>query len=274
MNDDYNNFDFFSSRLHLIEVTSDHLLNIELWYFLSVFEGHVYGVFLQYNRIKEDLIAPDPGSLRSIPGPQAGLDIYYYTLTWDKLKKIYEKIKALINRFQQTSSSIPAPFTEGFRLWKSRIDHLFSEFDNEIRNEYEHPSLEPYSFGNFIIRGSIVIDGMGNIKAHVGKDRFAIIKKEHSERIQQLRTDLFDLFIKNFSKKSLTQELIKARKYIEDNIDSLSKELNELKEKKSLEEFNDLFNQLIMCDLYFSKESMPLPEKVKHKIYSVLYASD
>ena len=116
MNDDNINFDFFSSRLHFIEVTSDHILNIELWHYLSVFENHVYGVFLQYNRIREDLIFPDPGSFRSVPGPQAGLDIYYYTLTWDKLKKICDKIKALINRFHQTSSSIPKPFTEGFYL--------------------------------------------------------------------------------------------------------------------------------------------------------------
>ena len=177
MNDDYSNFDFFSSRLHYIEVTSDNLLNIELLYSLSVFENHVYGVFLQYNRIKEDLIVPDQGSFRSAPSPQAGLDIYYYTLTWDKLKKIYVEIKVLINRFQQTPSSIPAPFTKGFRLWKNRIDHLFSEFDNEIRNEYEHPSLEPYSVGNLIIQGSVLIDGMGNIKAHVGKDFFATIKE-------------------------------------------------------------------------------------------------
>lgn len=88
MNNDKNRFDFFSSRLTFIEVASDQLMNIDLWHYLSVFESHVYGVFMQYNRIKEDLEFPDPESFRRVPGPQAGLDIYYYTLTWDKLKKI------------------------------------------------------------------------------------------------------------------------------------------------------------------------------------------
>ena len=270
MNDDISRFDFLSSRLNFIEVSTDQLMNIELWHYLSVFESHAYGVFLQYNRIKEDLKVSDPESFRSVPGPQAGLDIYYYTLTWDKLKKIYEKIKALINRSQQISSSIPEPFTEDFRLWKRRIDHLFSEFDNEIRNEYEHPSLESYSVGNIIMWGNIIIDGKGNIKAHVGKDWFATIKKEHSERIQQLRTDLFDLFIKHFSEKPLTEELVKLKNYIEDNIDSLIKEITNFKEQKKWEEFNNLFYQLIMCDLNLSKEGLQLTQSVKIKISSVL----
>jgi hypothetical protein len=274
MNDDITRFDFLSSRLNFIEVSNDHFMNIELWHHLSAFENHVYGVFLQYNRIKEDLNFSDIESFRSVPIPQAGLDIYFYSLTWDKLKKIYDKIKVLINRFQQTSSSIPEPFTKDFRLWKRRIDHLFSEFDNEIRNEYEHPSLESYSVGNIIMWGNIIIDGTGNIKAHVGRDWFATIKKEHIKRIQKLRTDLFDLFIKHFSDKPLTQELIEARKYIEDNIDSLSKELDELKENKNWKDFNELLHKLTMCDLTFTKENMPLPEEVKRKIYSIIFPRD
>ena len=274
MNADFTKFDFLSSRLNFIEVSTDQLMNIELWHYLSVFESHVYGVFLQYNRIKEDLKFPDPESLRRVPGPQAGLDIYYYTLTWDKLKKIYEKIKILINRFQLTSISIPELFITDFRLWKRRIDHLFSEFNNEIRNEYEHPSLEPYSVRNIIMWGNILIDGAGNIKAHTGKDWFVTIKKEHLEKIQQLRTDLFDIFIKNFSEKPLTQELMKAKKYIEDNIDSLSKELDGLRKNENWDDFNKLLHQLIMNDLFFSKESIPLSDDVKHKIYSAIYPSE
>lgn len=270
MNNNKNRFDFFSSRLNFIEVTTDQFMNIELWHYLSVFESHVYGVFLQYNRIKEDLKLPDPESSRGVPGPQAGLDIYYYTLTWDKLKKISEKIKSLINRLTESPASIPKSFTSEYRIWRRRIEHLFSEFDTEIRNEYEHPSLESYSVGNIKMWGNIIMDNSGNIKAHAGKDWFSIIKKEHCLRIQQLRTDLFDLFIKHFTQKPLTQELTKARRYIEDNIDSLSKELNEFKKNKNWEDFNKLLHQLTMYDIYFSKESMPLPEDVKHKIYSVL----
>ncbi len=265
-----NKFDFISSRLNFIEVTNDQLINIELWHYLSVFESHVYGVFLQYNRIKEDLKFPDTENFQSVPGPQAGLDIYYYTLTWDKLKKICEKIKNLINRLTKPPISVPNSFTSEYRNWRRRIEHLFSEFDKEIRNEYEHPSIESYSVGNIKMWGNILIDRSGNIKAHAGKDWFALIKKEHFLRIQQLRTDLFDLFIKHFSQKPLTQELINARSYIENNIDSLSKELNELKENKNWEGFNELLYRLTMYDIYFSKESMPLTQKVKNKIYSVL----
>lgn len=274
MNDYKKRFDFFSSRLNLIEVTTDQLMNIDLWHYLSVFESHVYGVFLQYNRIKEDLKFPDPENLRRVPSPQVGLDIYYYTLTWDKLKKILRKINKLINRFTKSPASIPKSFSSEYRNWRRRIEHLFSEFDIDIRNEYEHPSLESYSVGNINMWGNILIDNSGNIKAHAGKNWFSIIKKEHCLRVQQLRTDLFDLFIKHFSQKPLTQELIKARKYIEDNIDSLSKELNYLKEKKNWEDFNELLHQLTMYDVYFSKESMPLPDKVKNKIYSVFYPND
>ena len=274
MNDDENRFDFFSSRLTFIEVTTDQLMNIDLWHYLSVFESHVYGVSMQYNRIKEDLKFPDPENLRRVPGPQAGLDIYYYTLTWDKLKKILEKINNLINRLTKSPASIPKSFTSEYRNWRRRIEHLFSEFDAEVRNEYEHPSLESYYVGNIKMWGNILIDNSGNITAHAGKDWFLIIKKEHCLRVQQLRTDLFDLFIKHFSQKPLTQELIKARAYIEDNIESLSKELTDLKEKKNWEDFNELLHQLTMYDIYFSKESMPLPDKVKNKIYSFFYPND
>lgn len=89
MNVDLVKFDFLSSRLNFVEVSTDQLMNIDLWHYLSVFESHVYGVFLQYNRIKKDLKFSEPENLRKVPGPQAGLDIYYYTLTWDKLKKIF-----------------------------------------------------------------------------------------------------------------------------------------------------------------------------------------
>jgi hypothetical protein len=205
-------FDFFSSRLNFIEVSNDHLLNIDLWHYLSVFESHVYGVFLQYNRIVTDLSIPEPTKIREIPGPQAGLDIYYYILTWDKLKKIYKKIEAIMSRLHKAGASMPGVFNSEFRLWKRRIEHLFLDFDTKIRDEYEHPSLESYSVGNIIMWGNILMDGLGNIKAHVGEKWFATIKKEHCIKLQKLRTDLFDVFLKHFSRKPLTQELIKNKR--------------------------------------------------------------
>ena len=184
------------------------------------------------------------------------------------------KINNFINRLTRSSASIPNSFTSEYKNWRRRIEHLFSEFDTNIRNEYKHPSLESYSVGNIKMWGNIQIDNSGNITAHAGKNWFSIIKKEHCLRVQQLRTDLFDLFIKHFSEKPLTQELIKARKYIEANIDSLSKELSTLKEKNNWEDFNELLNQLTMYDVYFSKEYMPLPNNVKNKIYSVFWPND
>lgn len=266
-------FDFFSSRLNFIEVTNDHLLNIELWHYLSVFESHVYGVSLQYNRIIADLSIPDPTKRREIPGPQAGLDIYYYILTWDKLKKIYNKLETIIDRLYKAGASMPKVFNSEFRLWKKRIANLFAEFDTKIRNEYEHPSLESYSVGNLIMWGNIMMDDSGNIKAHAGKKWFSTIKNEHRIKLQKLRTDLFDIFLKHFSKKPLTKELITARDYIEDNIDSILKELKDYKDKGDTEGFNDLFYKVTMHDIYLSKEGVALSRVTKDKIYSVLWGN-
>lgn len=270
MTTELNQFDFFSTRLCFIKATDDQLLNIDLWHYLGVFESHVYGIFLQYNRIKADLKLPRPDEYDRVLGLQAGLDIYYYTLTWDKLKKICDKIKDLVNRLQQVSPALPKPFISDFRHWKRRMHNLFSEFDAGIRNEYEHPSLESYTVGNIQMWGNIIIDGSGNIKAHVGNNWFAIIKKDHIEKIQELRADLFDFFMKHFSKKPLAEELIKAKNYIEDNIDTLIEELAGLKEQKNWEGFNSLFYQLTMYNVYLSKEGINLSQNVQNRISSVL----
>lgn len=270
MTEDINEFDFFSSRLHFIEVTDNQLMNMELWHHLSVFESYIYGIFLQYNRIKTDLKFPKPNDYKRVPGPRAGLDIYYYTLTWDKLKKVYEKLKTFMNHLQKHFSSFPTQFITDFRLWKKRIDHLFLEFDTEIRNEYEHPSLESYSVGNIIMWGNIMIDRSGDIKSHVGKNLFTAIKLEHCKKIQQLRIDLIDLFIKHFTQSPLTQELLKVREYVQDNIDAICTKLNDFKENKNWKEFNDLLYQLTMSQVYLSKEGIQLSNDVINKFHSVL----
>jgi hypothetical protein len=160
-------FDFFSDRLHFIDVRDNVLLNIKLWHCLSTFESHVYGVLLQYSRIKSDLVFDTVPEMPRVPGPQAG---HYYILTWDKLKKIYEKIKAIINEIQHGTPHLPEGFVTEFRVWKKRADHLFAEFDTEVRNEYEHPSPESQSTGNLIMWGNIMINGSGDITAHAGRD--------------------------------------------------------------------------------------------------------
>ena len=263
-------FDFFSGRLHFINVTDDSLLNIKLWHYLSIFESHVYGVCLQYSRIKSDLPTYESLDGPPVPAPQAGLDIYYYILTWDKLKKVYDKIKEIVNDLQQTAFSIPKVFVTDFRVWKRRMDHLLAEFDADVRNEYEHPSLEPHLTGNIMMWGNIMIDGSGNITAHAGKDWFTTIKKEHSERIQKLRTDLIDLFLKHFSQKPLTEELVKARDYIEENIDLMLSQLSELRVGADVAEFNKLLHTILMHDVYLMKEGVPLSTSVKGKLYSAI----
>jgi hypothetical protein len=262
-------FDFFSNRLHLVKVTNDNLINIELWHCLSVFENNVFGVVLQYNRIRASLENLQPDNLLCVPVQQTSLDIYYYVLTWDKLKKVYEKIKAIVNRIQQTGSSLPKEFILEFRVLKKRIDHLFSAFNPYVRNEYEHPSLKPYSIGNIIMFGNITIDTSGDITAHVGKDCFATIRHEHSATIQDLRTDLIDLFLKHFSEKPLTQNLIKARTQIEENVESILKELEARKDKGDEAEFNSAINSLLMYDIYLAREGVPLSATVNSKLYSM-----
>ena len=264
-------FDFFSGRLHFIDVTDNTLLNIKLWHYLSTFESHVYGVFMQYNRIRADLVFDPESEAPRVPAPQAELDIYYYVLTWDKLKKIHEKIKAIINEIQQGGCPLPKAFATEFRVWRKRADHLFAEFDTEVRNEYEHPSLESHSTGNLIMWGSIMIDGPGNITAHAGKDWFATISQDHCIRMQGLRTDLIDLFVKHFSQRPLTKELLKARNQIEENIDAIVKELQDLKVEKDWTKFNELLHALTMHDLYLMKEGVPLSTTAKEKLYSALW---
>lgn len=271
MNASINKFEFLSSRLYFIEVTNDQLINIDLWHYLSVFESHVFGVHMQYNRIKEDLKIRKQKKFQNFFLQQAGLDIYYFTLTWDKLKKIFEKIKSLTNKIQQSPHTPPRQFISEYRLLRQRIDHLFSEFDNEIRNEYEHPSLESYSVDNISMWGNIQSDSTGDIKAHAGKNSFTQIKKEHCERIMKLRVELFDLFIKHFSEKQLNQELIKLRDYIDANIDSITKELEELREKDDTENFNDLLYRFTMYKKHLSKEGIQLSQSSVDKFFSVIF---
>ena len=90
-------------------------------------------------------------------------------------------------------------------------------------------------------------------------------------RIQKLRTDLFDLFLKHFSEKPLTQELIKVRDYIEENIDSILKEIKEYKANNDTKGFNDLLSKFTMYDIHLSKEGVALSKTVKDKFYSVLW---
>lgn len=264
-------FDFFSSRLSLIDFTGDDLLDIQLHHHLSEFEDYVFGVVLQYNRIRSGLVSRKAGDFARVPGPQPKLDIYYYILTWDKLKKILKKI---VSRLQEARPSIPKKFYQDFRAWKARVDHLFSAFDTNVRNEYEHPSLEPYVYSESSLLGwnSILIGDSGDIKVHAAKDCFFTIKHEHSVRIQALRIDLFDLFVKHFSQKSLTRDLVKTRAFIEENIDPIIKELEALKGRGETTGYDSLLHRILMHDMDLQREGVPLLASTREKLHSILIA--
>lgn len=265
-------FDFFSTRLAFIKVSDDPLLNLDLWHYLDAFEGYVYGVFLQYNRIVSDLSINESSGLRESPVSSASLDIYFYILTWDKLKKIHEKISGFINRLQRKGACLPKDFFSDFRLWERRVSHLFKEFDSKIRNEYEHPSMESYLVKNVVTWGNIFLDSSGKVEAHVGKNWFATIKVEHVEKIMVLRTDLFDLFIKHFLKKPLTRELLRVRDYYEGNIDSILSNLKEFKDNGDFDGFNDLLYRFTQHDMFLAREGVRLSNKIRERIYSLIWS--
>ena len=263
-------FDFFTNRLHFVEITTDRMKNLELWHCLTVFEKHVYGVVSQYFRIKESLKG-SPNKSLGILLTQAGLDIYYYTLTWDKLKQIYKKLECLMNDIHKITSTIPEGFTNDLRNWKHRIDHLFRGFKKKVRNEYEHPSLESCRVGNIIMWGNIHKDGSGNIRAHAGKDQFVEIRKEHVERLESLHVELIDIILKYFSKKPLTTELTQLRDQIEENMDDLVDEYKKFKQEGNTDSINDLIYKITICDLYLSKEGISISPNIKEKFYRILF---
>lgn len=270
---DSEKFDFLTDRLHFIDVTDDQRINIELCHVLSVFENYVYGVVLQYDRVTSALSARleviEPRRNQS-----AGLDTYYYTLTWDKLKKVFTRFTALLNRANQHEGKFPPVFWTEFRMLRKRLEQLFSEFDADARNEYEHPSLEPYSVGNIIAWGHLMIDGAGDVTAHVGAEKFATVKAEHCRRLKELRTDLIDLFLKHFSEKRSSKELVRVRDDIEQNIDSIVAELKMRREKGDTVAFDELVHRLVSAQIFLAKEGVPLAQDVCQRLYSVAFESD
>ncbi len=264
-------FPTLTSRLHFIELCADDLKNIEIWHCLSVFENHVYGVISQHRRISEAL---EKQKNHFLAGPemsstQARLDIYYYTLTWDKLRKIFVEFKTLMNNMQKTQNSISSAFKTDFKEVKRRMDHLLQEFHSDVRNEYEHPSLKPKRLGNIIEWGSLIEDSEGNIKVHVGNEQFAMVRKKHIKMLMTLWIDLVDTFVKHFTDKPVSSAVLRFKGQIENNIDALIDTYKQCRAGGKNEEANAIILQLLMSDIYLTKESVPLAQDVKDKIYSV-----
>jgi len=264
-------FPTLTSRLHFIKLCADNLKNIEIWNCLSVFENHVYGVISQHRRISESLEKQKNHFLArpKMSSTQVRLDIYYYTLTWDKLLKIFVEFKRLMNNIQRTQNSISSAFKADFKEVKRRMDHLLQEFHSDVRDEYEHPSLKPKRLGNIMEWGSLFEDSEGNIKVHVGKEQFAMVRKKHIEMLMTVWIDLVDTFVKHFTGKPVFSEVLQVKGQIENNIDALIDTYKQFRTGGKNEEANAIISQLIMSDIYLTNESVPLAQDVKDKIYSV-----
>lgn len=261
-------FEFFAGRLSFIEISDDPRENIDLYHYLTELENYAYGVFLQYSRILDDLKVPSLSEGGpSTSSPNGKLDIYFYTMTWDKLRKITELLVEFMNGLHKQGRPIPRPFTKDFRFWKKRMQHLLSEFDIDVRNEYEHPSLEPDIHRNILSWGTILVDGAGNVKAHVGKKHHAVIKHEHPGRLRQLLVDLVDLFLEHFSQKPLTKELMKVRDYIQKNLDSIIQEMRESVAQSNVDLTNQLRGRLVSHEMLLSREGVPLSREVHRRLY-------
>jgi len=265
-----------TSRLHFIQFCSDHYKNIEIWHYLSVLENYIYGVKSQYDRIRENMSKMiDFNSLphSQIESTQVSLDVYYYTLTWDKISKTYDKFKRLINSLQKTEP-IPKLFNDDFKELKRRLDHLLGEFRNEVRNEYEHPSLEPNRVGNITDWGSLFVHNNGDIKVHVGKDQFSVAQKGHVDRLILIWIDLIDVFLKHFSDKPSSHDLIHLKNHIEQHIDEIIDEYNNYLHDNRKEEANGVIGQFLRAEIFLTKEGIPLSQDAIGKFHSLLFGEE
>ena len=259
-----------TSRLGIIELSTDQLININFYICFSELESYVFGVLSQYTRIIENTPTPSTSKLLSYSLKQIKLDVYYYILTWDKLRKVFEKFKLEMNSVSKSPSAMPSGFSTEFKQIKTRMDHLFNEHSIDTRNEYEHPSLEPSRIGNLIGLGNSTSDNNGNLTVHVGKEEFAYVRKEHVDRLYSLWIELIDLFIKYFTDKPSTAKLLSVKSDIEEHIDELIDMYNQLRQNKETENAQNLFNRLLSTELYLSSEGCSLHKDVKGKIYTIL----
>ena len=201
------------------------------------------------------------------------MDIYYYTLTWDKLRKVFDKFINKMNNILKQSNDLPFGFKDDFKVLKKRMGHLLNEFRIPVRDEYEHPSLQPTKINNLLEWGSIYNDNQGNIVTHVGKEEFAIVRKEHVERLNSLWIELVDIFLKHFTENPPSSSLLEAKKYIEDNFEEIINTCIQYRLEKKDKEANQILDQVLMSELYLSKEGVPLRQDIKDKLYSNFFPS-
>jgi len=267
-------FPHLTSRLGLIKFCSDQLRNFEVYICLHEFESYVYGVVSQYSRIIENMPVHTPNTESSYSSMQLGLDIYFYTLVWDKLGKVFAKLKEQINTLSRFPNALPSGFMKDYKLLKTRMEHLFSEFHITARNEYEHPSFQPSRVGKIVLFRVLFPDGQGNIKAHIGKEEYAIVWKEHVDRLNSLWVELIDVFVKHFTEKTSSSDLFLLKKQIEDDINVIIGEYKRLREEGKDKEANRILHQILKSEMYLSREGIPLRQDVRDKFYSIFVQRD
>lgn len=262
-------FVLLASRLNFMKIVSDEFENIALLHTITVFENYIYGANTQYKRIQSNvnkiLNGHDIVNSENYLG-QISLDVYYYVMIWDKLYKTFEKIKMKINSVATTSSNINTNFISEHKSIKKKMEHIFKELRNDVRNEYEHPSFEPKKTGNIIEYGTIQILTNKDILCHVGKEVFARVSRQQIDSLNKIWIEYIDIFIKNFTTKKTSAELIRIRNLIEKSIASI---INKMKGQDA--EKNNVFLQLLSADIYLSKENVPLSAKAKQRIYSLIW---
>jgi hypothetical protein len=267
-------FPNLTSRLMRIEFCSDHLRNFEVLICFFEFERYVYGVISQYRRIIDNLPVYASETASPYPLMQLGLDIYFYTLVWDKLGKVFEKLKGHINTLSRSPNAFPNGFMEDYKLLKTRMEHLFSEFHMSARNEYEHPSFQPSKIGNVVLFRILIQDGHGNIRAHIGKEEYAIVRKEHVDRLNSLWVELIDVFLRHFTEKASSSDLLLLKKQIEDDIDEIILKYKRFREEGNNKEANRIFHQILMSEIHLSMEGIPFRKDVLDKFHSIIVKRD
>jgi len=260
-------------RFYFIDFCSDHLKNVELWYCLSVLENHIYGVVSQNGRIRDGAKKISDFSLRTSDPflqVQVRLDFYYYVLTWDKLRKVFNELNQLMNAIITSSDTVQREFAQEFRRLRRRIDHVLDAFHTKVRNEYEHPSFQPKKRGKTREWGSLLIDRQGNMTLHVGGEHYASLQQEHDDRLDSLWTELIDLLLKHFSDKPSSSDLLTEKQYVEDNIDAIIEEYAQCRSQNKDKEANRIIGQLLGAMNYLSTEGFPLRDDVVEKVYAAL----
>ncbi|MGA3287787.1 MAG: hypothetical protein ABSD46_10205 [Bacteroidota bacterium] len=264
------------SRIRFVDFFQDQVKNLELEHSLNIFEKYLFGVHLQYKRISENVakltsVENNPDFYSQDVTSQISLDIYYYTLTWDKLKKVFKKIKGHFNVLQKDNNSISQGFKNDYRLIKIKLEHLFKEFNLDTRNEYEHPSLEFLKRDNIFEYGNMFFDPNGNITAHVGKNQFTVVRNDQVHRLKTLWIEFIDIILKNFSDKPSSANLITAKEYIDQNIDNIIGDYDSLIKDNKIDEANNLLSQLLWVEVTLTKEAIPLSNKTISKFHSVYF---